>query len=214
MDYQGNSDKKKQKEIEKPKHIEKVVTGEVIQKQKSFGRKFKDIFFSGDFKTTATYVLGDVIFPAIRDMIADSGKRGLDSLVYGDKRMRGNNSQGYRPTVQYNNPVWRGGNSTMRDPRERPVYLPDQPPRYRRSNTKDASEFIVGTREEAERVVEMMVDILNQGYSSVSLADLFVMLDIKSTPIDNKWGWTFLGNVNIHQVRNGYLIELPPLEEL
>ena len=43
MDYQGNPNKSR--EEKKPeKQIEKVVTGEVIQKPKSIGRKFKDVF--------------------------------------------------------------------------------------------------------------------------------------------------------------------------
>jgi len=205
MDYQGNPNKAKE---EKPaKQIEKVVTGEVIQKPKSIGRKFKDIFLGGDLRASARSVTGDVILPAIRDLIVDAVSSGAKRLVYGESMYRRRPTE-YRPRVQYSNPInpsYRG----MRDPRERPN-LPDQPSLVRQQR-REANEIILAQREDAELVVERLIDIIDK-YDVASLADLYDLLGWPTTPIDNKWGWTFLKNVEIRQVRDGYLIDLPPLE--
>jgi len=97
----------------------------------------------------------------------------------------------------------------MRDPRERPN-LPDQPSLVRQQR-REANEIILAQREDAELVVERLIDIIDK-YDVASLADLYDLLGWPTTPIDNKWGWTFLKNVEIRQVRDGYLIDLPPLE--
>jgi len=71
--------------------------------------------------------------------------------------------------------------------------------------------IILGTRGEAEIVVERLGDILDK-YEFVSYGDLMDLLGLPSTPIDQKWGWTYLTNVVVRQVRNGYLIEFPQPE--
>lgn len=80
-------------------------------------------------------------------------------------------------------------------------------------NRHEINDIVVGTREEAELVVERLGDIL-ETYDVVSLADLNELLGLQTSPIDNKWGWTFIKNVPIRQIRQGYLLELPPLEEI
>jgi hypothetical protein len=208
MDYQGNPNKAKE---EKPaKQIEKVVTGEVIQKPKSIGRKFKDIFFGGDLRASARSVTGDVVLPAIRDLIVDAVSSGAKRLVYGESRYQRRHVSEYRPRVQYSNPInpaYRG----MRDPRERPN-LPDQP-RAIRQQRRDADNIILAQREDAELVVERLLDIIDK-YEVASLADLYDLLGWPTSPIDNKWGWTYLKNVAIQQVRDGYLIDLPEMESV
>ena len=50
-DYAGNTNKGKDENPEKDKpekHVEKVVTNEVVKKPNTISRKFKDIFFGGD----------------------------------------------------------------------------------------------------------------------------------------------------------------------
>ena len=75
------------------------------------------------------------------------------------------------------------------------------------------NDVILGTKEQAELVAERLIDILEK-YDVASLADLYDLLGLETSHIDQKWGWTYLGNVQVHQVRQGYLLELPPLEEI
>jgi hypothetical protein len=212
LDYQGNSRKDREKQDkEKPeeKKIEKVVTGEVVQKSKGIGRKFKSIFFGGDFKIAARYVSADVLLPALRNLFVDIAAKGADRLVYGDSAYRRGARPPYESRTQYNNPLY-----YRADPRERSYTpsVPDQAPRYRREK-KQSHDFVLATRSEAEIVVEQLLDIIEK-YEVVSLADLHALLGLPSGPIDNKWGWTYLNNITITQVRDGFLVEFPPLEEI
>ena len=69
------------------------------------------------------------------------------------------------------------------------------------------------TRKEAEDVVELMLNTVSQ-YEVVSLSDLLTMLQMPSQTVDHKWGWTNLATIDIQQVRDGYLIILPPMESI
>lgn len=215
MDYQGNSHKAKE-ESEKPvppeKHLVSVVTGEVITRKKPFGSKFKSIFFGGEFKEVVSYVTYERLLPGVRNILFDMIKDGAYRSIYGTRG-------GYNPRrdaipttsrVQYNNPVRR-----LSDPRMQPPTgsLPNQPPLNYRQNRREANEIILVSREEADRVLETMISVLEM-YNVVSLADLYELLALPMSPIDQKWGWTYLTSANIKQVRDGYLLELPPMEEI
>jgi len=188
----------------KEKQIVKVVTTDVITRKKPLGRKFKEIFFGGDFKSTAFYVTTDVILPAIKNMIVDASIGGIERVVYGETRsQRRRSSSEYRPRVSYNNPM-------AREPRDRSGRLPDQPPVRGRH---DADQLILANREEAELVVERLGDILDQ-YEVASVADLYELIGAQSSHIDHKWGWTSIKSVEIKQLREGYLLDLPPAEPI
>jgi hypothetical protein len=212
MDYQGNPDKKPDKDKKPEKNIEKVVTGEVIQKPTGIGRKFKTIFFGGDMKSSVRYVAADVLLPALRDILVDVITSGAKRMVYGESFYRRRPTE-MRSRTSYNaiysNPI--DVRSRPMDPRDR-ARLPDQPHQGRQERF-DPGSFVAARREDAERVIERMSDILDM-YEVVSLADLLDLLGKISSPIDNKWGWTYLKNVEIRQVREGWLIELPELEAI
>lgn len=213
MDYQGNTNKNKEPIPEKK--IEKVVTGEVINKPKSIGRKFRDIFFGGDLKAATRYVTADVILPALRDTLVDAITNGARRMVYGESMYRRNRPFEYRPRVQYNNPIARSYTAysypaDRRDPRDVRANLPDQPNRWRADRPTN-NEIILANRSDAENVVEGLIEIVEK-YEVATLADLYDLIGIQTSPIDNKWGWTYMRNVEVRQVRDGYLIDLPQLE--
>lgn len=215
MDYQGNTNKDKEKIPEKK--IEKVVTGEVINKPKPIGRKFKDIFFGGELRSAARFVTADVILPAFRDLLVDAVVNGTRRVVYGESMYRRNRPFEYRPRVSYNDPIRARSYPYSyprdpRDPRDRPVAnLPDQPSRWRTERPSNVNEIILANRSDAENVVEGLIDIIEK-YEVASLADLYDLIGLPTSPVDNKWGWTQLRNIEIRQVRDGYLIDLPQLE--
>lgn len=214
MDYAGNSRKERDKSEKKQKpekeKIEKVVSGEVVQKPKGIGRKFKDVFFGGDAKHAASFVASDVLLPALRNLIVDMVTKGAERLIYGESMRRRSGipyDSRYQGGVQYNRPLF-PSDPRSRDPRQNMV-----PVARNRQNRHEMNDVIVGTKEEAELVVERLVDILDK-YEVASLADLYDLLGLQTSHIDNKWGWTYLGSVQIRQIRQGYLLELPPLEEI
>jgi hypothetical protein len=209
MDYQGNPDKNRDKEKKPVKQIEKVVTGEAVQKPKSIGRKFKDVFFGGNIKASAKFVTADVILPAFRDLLVDAISNGARRVVYGESMYRRRPPE-YRPRVQYSNPI-NPSYRSMNDPRLR-ANLPDQRNSFR-TEKRDVNDIILASKIDAERVVESLIEIVDK-YEVASLADLYDLLGWPSSHIDNKWGWTYLSNIEVRQVRDGYLIDLPPLESV
>lgn len=210
MDYQSNSHKsKKDLEIAAEKNIEKVVTGEVIERKKSLGYRFKNIFFSGTLKDATKYVTADVIFPALRDLVYDIGNTTMKRMLWGDTSPGGRRRHlEVRSRVQYNNPLIR----TI-DPRSRDAYLPDQPPHPYRLQRMDLNDIILQTKEEAELVIERLIDIVDK-YQVASVADLYELIDLPSSHIHQKWGWSYIHNAEVRQIREGYLLVLPEPEAI
>jgi hypothetical protein len=208
QDYQGNSDKEKKEAKELPeKNLDKVVTGTVSMKPKTLTTRFKSIFLGGDFTTAAQYVASEVLLPALRNLVVDAVSKGTDRVIYGDSNLRRRPPTNYSPRIRYDNPINRGMTSQR-------AYLPDQRPAgWAGQSRKTFEDVIVASKADADGVVERLTDIVDI-YEVVSVADLSELLGLPSTHIDNKWGWTQLAALEVRQVREGWRISFPPLEEI
>lgn len=205
-DYQGNPNKDKLK-LKPAKKVEKVVASEVVIQKKSLGRKIHDVFIEADFKSVVRYVVSDVLIPAARNMIVDASSRGVERLMYGENAARRRGiTYGAGPRVSYNSPINRG--VSYRDPRVAPPIS-----RESRTSRHVRDEIIISSREEAEKVLEVMNEIIDQ-YEVASVQDLNDLVGLASTHTDQKWGWVFLGDAQIQQVREGYFLNLPPAEPI
>lgn len=213
MDYQGNSNRSKEPENEeKPvKVVERVVVGEVITRKKPVGRKIKEIFFGGELRGAAQYIAADVLLPALRNLLVEASTKGVERVVYGESARRPPaRAYQYGPRVTYNNPI-------------NPAYRQDGPTSAlgrpslvelnKARNKRDGVEIILASRQEAEMVLERLTDIINQ-YEMASVGDLNELVGLPSTHVDNKWGWLVLNDVVIRQIREGFLLDLPPAESL
>jgi hypothetical protein len=214
MDYSGNSRKSKEPPEEKPKkEIEKVVVGEVVVKKKSIGAKFREVFIEADFRSVTQYIIYDVLIPAARNTIVDVATKGVERMMYGESAIRRRN-YGSGTRITYNNPIDRGYvDRGYRD-------ASTNPPRGRLPSVRDSQlqrhsqdDLILSTKEDAALVLERMNDILDN-WPVVSLADFKELVGIPSTFIDNRWGWVNLKDVQILQVREGYVIDLPSAEPI
>jgi hypothetical protein len=207
VDYQSNSKKAKQGEQKPEKDIQPVVTGQVIVQKRSLGRKFRDLFIEADIKSVMRYVVSDVLLPAARNTIVDASTKGIERMMYGESAIRRRNwGTGPRITT-YNSPINRGYRDGV-PPRNAPPVTPG--PRTLR-NARD--DFILSSREEGELLIERMQDILDT-YEVVSVADLNALVGFPTSHIDNKWGWHQLGDVQVRQVREGFLVDLPQAEPI
>lgn len=204
MDYQSNSHKSKEPKVQAPKKIEKVISGEVVTKKKTFGRKAKDLFISADIRSVVTYICTDVLLPAARNVIVDASTKGIERMMYGEKtQLRRPPSSG--PKYTYNTPVNRGFISN---------YAPSVQNRGMVHTPRQSRDDIVLTnRDEAELVLERMMDLLNQ-YEYVTVADFNELVGLPSNHTDEKWGWLMLRGANVQQVREGFLLNLPPVEPI
>lgn len=207
VDYQGNSKKEKEANHPKKKALEKVIEGEATVKPPTLGVRIKNIFFGGDINTAGSYVLSEVLLPAFRNLLVETVSKGADRLIYGESTLR-RRPTNYSSRVQYNNPIYRD-----RSPQGR-TYLPDQRPIDRwAQGRKNPEQIVVNSKEDADKVIEQLIEVVDM-YDVVSVADLYELLGLASTPIDNKWGWTHLSTIDVRQIRDGWQITFPPLEEI
>jgi len=139
-------------------------------------------------------------------MIVDASTKGVERLMYGEtsSRRRGVGYSGGSRIV-YDNPL----RTDYRSASTRP---PSQLDRMR-TPRRARNDFVLSSREEALTVLERMNDIIDQ-FEIVSVADLNELVGFPSSHVDNKWGWMFLGDVQVRQIREGYLIDLPPAEPI
>jgi|SRR5688572_21389640 len=191
---------------EQEKKVESVVTNIVEKRKKSLFKRFTEIFIGGDSKSVVQYVFSEVLIPQAKDMITEAASSGFERLIYGESRPprrspgRGNTGYSSGPTnytryaVRGNNPIGRAGAEDRR-----PVHLG-------RSQTID--DILLATRIEAETVLDRLYDLLKE-YESASVADLYSLVGLTSSYVDQKWGWMDLHGSQVRRVRDGYILELP-----
>lgn len=188
------------------KVIETVVTTPAVIRQKSFGRQLKGIFQGSRFKAAANYVVNEVLVPAFLNMFVDSVSRGAERFAYGDAPRR--RYETGRPRVRYDSPPERYSRPANRG------MLPDQPPLSGVPRRRqDIGDIVIYSREEAERVIERLNDIIDQ-YDVATVGDLHSLVELPSTYVDEKWGWRVLNYASVRQIREGFLLDLPPVEPL
>lgn len=195
--------------VEKPP-VEQIVSGAVLRK-KSLSRRFKEVFIAGDIKRARDYVWMDIIVPNIQDLIWGVIAKGSERVIYPEsRRQAGRPGSGlFAPRIQFNQTV-------RRDPREvQGVYSgpPQQLTRGSARERHDIGELILGSREEAQLVVEQLIEYIDK-YDVATVGDLYQLLGHEATFVNEQWGWTNLASVEIKHVSRGYLVELPEPEPI
>lgn len=194
--YKPNSHKSKeeQKESTSEKKVEKVISGSVKSKKKNEIQKFADVFISEDVNNVKSYILLDVLVPAIKKAISDIVTNGIDMILYGESGRTKKNSTSskisYRSYYEKENDQKHSYNS----PSGKSGYSYD--------------DIILDNRGEAEDVLARM-DELVATYGIVSVADLYDLVGITGNYTDNKYGWTDVRSATVVRTRDGYLIKLP-----
>ena len=198
FDYKPNSHKfreeqraEKSEKAEEKKNIEKVVTGSVKTKRNDV-RKLTDIFIAEDVSNVKSFVLMDVLVPAIKKAISDIVTNGIDMILYG-----GTGRSGKRHSSDRISYTRYSDKSRDRD--------------YSSARIRTACDYddiVFNTRGEAERALSQMGDIIDS-YGVVSIADLYEMADLSAPHTYQRYGWTSLRNAEAVRVRDGYMLKLP-----
>ena len=81
-DYKSNSDKARQ-EQQSEKKVEAVITGAAKTRKKGEMQKFADVFIAEDANNVKSYILMEVIVPAVKKAISDIVTTGIDMILYG-----------------------------------------------------------------------------------------------------------------------------------
>jgi hypothetical protein len=139
-----------------------------------------------------------------REAIIEAVREGIEKLVRGDSyRRRNSPTSGAQGYVSYN----RMGSRTM-PPREEPRAL-SRGARARH----DFDDIVLPSRAEAEQVIERMFDIVGR-YDTATVSDLYELVGIRGTHVDNKWGWSDMRGAGVVRVRDGFLLELPDVQPM
>lgn len=72
---------------------------------------------------------------------------------------------------------------------------------------------IFKTNEDAKLMLSHLREILKK-YGTASLGDLHDLSGLPTVYLDQKIGWTKLDNIEIKEVESGFMLELPPTEEI
>lgn len=181
-----------------------VLSGEVVIRKTPIGRKLKQIFFGGDFKGAARQTVAEVLVPDMRELVWDSFTGFAKKIVF----PTGRDQQRSR------SPINTGSRTTYNMPLQRPsVMLPNQPPYLSRHGRMQVEDIILQTKEDCEAVLDYLMDIIDKE-KLASKADLMHVLGRPWDFTAQSWGWGFLGNAEIVQLREGYLLDLPPMEPI
>lgn len=196
-DFKPNSHKSKEANASQTseKKIEKAISGTAKTRKKSEIRKFTDVFISEDMESVKSYILMDVLVPAVKKAVSDIVTNGIDMLLYGETG--GSSNKPISSKVSYRS-YYDRANGDNRD-------------RYSTVRTRSGYSYddvILNSRGEAESVL-MRMDELISSYGMVSVADLYDLVGITGNYTDNKYGWTDIRNASVVRIRDGYVIKMP-----
>lgn len=195
-DYTPNSHKFKaeQKEAAVEKRVDKVVTGTAKRKPDP-ARKFTNLFAPGDMSSIKEYIIMDIVVPAVKKMVSEVVRNGVDMLMWGESG-RGKNYNGNSDKVSYRS--YYGSNDSNRNNNN-----------SRTKSVFDYDNIVIPTRQEAEEVIRRMDEII-ETYQMVSVADLYDLCGITDHNYMNaKYGWMNIRTAEAIRVRDGYVLKLP-----
>ena len=197
--YKPNSHKYKAESKENDeKRVKNPVTNAVTMRKKSEARKFMDMFISEDAGSVKSFVVMDVIVPAVKQALYDAGLGTLGMLLFGDSSKRGNSNgrTTATPYVSYRSYSDNGSSSNNRQPATT------------RQQRYTPNEYAFRTRAEADEVLSQM-DAIIETYQSVRVADFYDLIGVTGEHTDNRYGWTSLVSARVEHSRDGWIIKFP-----
>lgn len=196
MDYPSNSDKHKGEPPE-DKKVERVTSGDATRRKKSLGKQLSETFVGGDPKSAIQYVCFDVLIPAAKDALSQGVSQGFERLIYGESKTARRSAPGATGYIAYNRMSQESRPSMSRSARAR----------------HDFDEIVLKDRAEAENVIDRLFEVTSK-YGSATVADLYELVGLPATPVDQTWGWVDLRGSAVARVRNGFLLDVPDPEPL
>ena len=198
---------------------EKQATRELrgkVRRKKSVFSSVKDEFISEDADSMGSYLLHDILFPALRDLINDICHGAIDAAFGGGGYRRGS-SRGRRSGsyISYDR-MYSGRSSRRRD---------DDDDRPKRRRLPDCSEYTFDPEDfdrpsDAKRAADDLLDDMAdriEEYGEVTVAWFLDQVgeDVTGNWNAEDWGWTNLAGVRVRgSNRSGWYIDLPRPKEL
>lgn len=190
--YTPNSNKyKNEQKALADKKIEGVVSGTARPKKKSEMQKLASIFLAEDISNVKSYILMDVLVPAVKDAIEDVIHMLLRGETFRSRKGTTASKVSYR-------------NFYERERDRRDYSAPASRSGF------DYNEIEFETRADAEAVLDALNEIIDR-YGSVSVADLYDLAKVPTTNYTaNNYGWTNIFGCKAERIRSGgYILKLP-----
>lgn len=209
--FPPNSDKARDAVDIKPStapELKKVVSGNVVIKKKSAGKRFLHAFLNEDRKSIGEYLLYDFAVPALQSMLSDIGRsigdafsNAVDIALYGDVRSKPKSGGNVYGNSIYNyNARYSYGKKTVE--RAQPRQTQQNQSRF------DLGEVLVETRADADGVIMALRDRI-EAYGQASVLDLQQVLGVTGEWTDSSWGWENLDDVRVTRYRGAWRLDFP-----
>lgn len=189
-----------------------------VKRKKSVFNSVKDEFISEDADSMGSYLLHDILFPALRDLINDICHGAIDAAFGGGGNSYRRTSRGHgRSHISYDR--------MYDDPRRRRARDDDDYDRRSRRRLPDCTEYVFDPDEfdrpsDAKRAADDLLDDMAdriQEYGEVTVAWFLDQVgeDVVGSWNAEDWGWTNLAGVKVRgSSRSGWYIDLPRPKEL
>lgn len=180
------------------KEVNKVTKGKVKTAEKSTLQKFGEAFIEDDIADIKSYVISDVIIPAIKNLIFDSFMGSLEMMLFGStgKTRRNGGKNGSTTYVSYNK---------FSDNRSR------RADDSRSSDRIDYQSIVFEEKADAEEVLDTLRNLI-EDYGQATIGDLYDaagMTPDKNFTKNEEYGWEDLSHATVKYSRDGYFISLP-----
>lgn len=196
MDFPSNSHKVPSPGKAEKQEIKKIISGEVTIQKKSLSKRMFEGFFGDDIKSIGSYVMHDVLIPALKSTISEIVTGGTNMALFGESKGSRVVREKGKSFVSYNK--MSPSIETRRD------ISPQDRARHSFGDIK------LDTKEEAEDVLSFLVDlVIDEGEATVS--DLYHAVGIAGEFTDEKWGWINLTGAYADKEKFGpkYILHLP-----
>ena len=185
-----------------------------VRRKKSVFNSVRDEFISEDADSMGSYLLHDILFPALRDLINDICHGAVDAAFGGGGNYRRSSSRN-RSHISYDR--------MYDDRRRRRRRDDDDYEKPSRRRIPDCSDFIFDPDEfdrpsDAQRAADDLLDDMSErmrDYNEVTVAWFLDQVGEDCPWNAEDWGWTNLAGVKVRgNSRNGWYIDLPRPKEL
>jgi hypothetical protein len=179
-------------ENNRPVKLNKIVKGNV-KKKSTASKTLTNEFVKEEPSYVRDYILGEVVLPAVKNLVADIINNAVSMFLFGETRGTDRRDRGRYSTSSRRD--------TFEDrPRER---------RYRNNmRYDDFSHIVMESRSDALSVLNDLRDYI-EDYGEVQVARFYELVGEDSQGVDNDYGWTNLDRAYVDSVRGGYIIEFP-----
>jgi hypothetical protein len=176
-----------------------VANGKI--RKESLVKKFGRYILEDTIETAKEHTIKEILLPGIRNLIFDSFNEMVATMLFGDDAPRP--STGYRSGSRK---VGRTSYDKYYDDKQRRnesrnVSYRDMP--------RDPDEIIVDTRAQANYVLDEVDSIIRQ-YGQASIAQFYDAAGVTGEWTDNRYGWESIRGAQVKQVRDGWVILMPP----